>query len=94
MSTAPKHKQRLGYESEPLGQRGGASLSVNFASYEMALLIQMVICLGVTRGEVLQSFLALSRCAVKSTNGLSFKDSRTAATGVHEVFIASARSSR
>ncbi len=39
-------KRRLGREGAPLGQRGGASLLVNLAGDEMALLIEMVVDLG------------------------------------------------
>ena len=43
---AYRPKRRLGREGAPLGQRGGASLFVNLAGDEMALLIEMVVDLG------------------------------------------------
>ena len=56
--SVPKPKQRLGHDSAPLGQRGGASLFVNVARDEMALLIEMIVNLGVYRAELLQRLLA------------------------------------
>ena len=45
--SVPKPKQRLGRDSAPFGQRGGASWFVNFARDEMALLTEMIVGLGV-----------------------------------------------
>ena len=42
-----KRKRLLGRESAPFDQCGRASLFVNFAGYEMTLLIEMVVDLSV-----------------------------------------------
>jgi hypothetical protein len=46
MAQHAQTQERLGRESAPLGQRGGAPLFVDLAGDEMALLIEMVVDLG------------------------------------------------
>ncbi len=50
----PKPDRDLSHDSAPLGQGGGASLSVDLAADEVSLLLKMVVDLAVDRGECLE----------------------------------------
>src|SRR5208337_727040 len=52
--STPEPTRPLGREGAPLGQCRRASLLVDLAGDDMALLIEMVVDLGVNRAELLQ----------------------------------------
>ncbi len=52
----PNPHRRLGHDCAPLGQGGGAPLPVEVFADEVALLAEMVVDLGMDRGEFLECF--------------------------------------